>query len=232
MKRPRIVSIVKLLEKQYGRRELKPHRDPIAELVQTILSQNTSDTNSRPAFKSLTTAFPTWEQVLQAKLIEIAETIRRGGLAQIKASRIQQSLLEIKRRKGTFDLAFLENIPVSEARAWLMELPGVGSKTANCVLLFALAIPALPVDTHIFRLSKRLGLINNDSSLKDAHIFLESIVPSDLMYEFHVLMIEHGRRICIARHPRCSECTLNPICPSNNSFETKPVSSKMSKNER
>ena len=213
-----------MLEKQYGKRELKPHYDPVAELVQTILSQNTSDTNSRPAFTSLTTAFPTWEQVLQATPVELAETIRRGGLAQIKASRIQQSLLEIKRRKGTLDLAFLENIPISEARDWLMQLPGVGSKTASCVLLFALGKPALPVDTHIFRLSKRLGLINNNSSLKDAHIFLESVLPSDLVYEFHVLMIEHGRRICIARHPRCPECILNSMCPSKNIFETKRVS--------
>jgi endonuclease III len=232
MKKPSVLSIMESLEKQYGKREIKPHHDPIAELVLTILSQNTSDINSRPAFKSLTTSFPTWEQVLQAKPVELAETIRRGGLARIKASRIQQSLLEINRRKGTLDLAFLKNMPISEARDWLMELPGVGSKTASCVLLFAMGRPTLPVDTHIFRLSKRLGLINNNSSLRNAHIFLESVVPPDLVYEFHVLMIEHGRRICIARRPRCPECTLNPVCPSNNIFETKPVSLKMSKNER
>ncbi len=214
MKSPEIKQILALLEKQYGKIKLVPHHEPLAELIQTILSQNTSDVNSRPAFRALKAAFNNWENVMNADLQSIASTIRRAGLGDIKAKRIQQALTEIKIRRGHLNLDFLADMSVPEARQWLKELPGVGNKTANCVLLFALGKPALPVDTHIFRLAKRLNLIPDKASLEEAHQRLEDMVEAEDIYEFHVLMIEHGRQTCHARRPKCSQCTLKNICPS------------------
>lgn len=211
-----IIHILDLLVSKYGNRKLRPHQDPIGELVQTILSQNTSDFNSRPAFRSLKAAFKTWEDVIQADPNVLAETIKRGGLGQIKTVRIQKALGEIKRKKGGLRLNFLNKMPVNKAREWLMQLPGVGVKTANCVLLFSFGMPAFPVDTHIFRISKRLGLIPEEASLAEAHILLEKAIPPEYMYKLHVLMIEHGRNTCLARNPRCSSCILSSICPRCN----------------
>jgi len=204
--------IVDLLRAEYKIREFQPHHDPLAELIQTILSQNTSDKNSRPAFKALQDTFGSWEAIITAEIDEIADSIKGGGLGQIKAKRIQTALLEIKKRRSKIDLSFLSDMQVKEAREWLKQLPGVGNKTANCVLLFALGKPALPVDTHIFRLSKRLGLIPQQASLDEAHELLENIVPVDDIYEFHVSMIEHGRQVCKALHPHCSECIIKSYC--------------------
>jgi endonuclease-3 len=216
--RPQIKRILKLLEKKYGKKNLIPNHDPLSELVQTILSQNTSDVNSRPAFKALKSSFGSWENILNADVSLIAGAIKSGGLAQIKAERIQRALMYIKQRRGDLDLNFLSRLPVHEARAWLMQLPGVGNKTANCVLLFALGRPALPVDTHIFRVSERLRLIAKKTSLEEAHQALGKMIFPDDIYRFHVLMIEHGRNTCIARHPRCSQCVLQKICPSYEIF--------------
>jgi endonuclease III len=218
MNAPEIGTILDLLRKEYGKRKLEPHRDPLAELVQTILSQNTSDLNSRPAFNALKAEFPNWEDLLTVDIDMIAGPISRGGLGQIKAQRIQQSLQEIQRRRGKLDLNFLDKMPVAEARDWLKKLPGVGDKTANCVLLFALGKPALPVDTHIFRVAKRLGLLREQAALEEAHQTLEKMVPPADIYEFHVLMIEHGRSACAAQRPHCSQCSLQMICPSYESF--------------
>jgi endonuclease-3 len=212
MKRPDIESIIDLLKKTYGAQEFHPHHSPLAELVQTILSQNTSDANSRSAYRALVEAFDSWDKILVADIDRIARTISSGGLAQIKAQRIQQALREIKQRRGKLDLNFLNDMPVPEAREWLKQLPGVGNKTANCVLLFALGKPALPVDTHIFRVSKRLGLVPGKASLDEAHRILEEQVPPECIFEFHVLMIEHGRRTCGAQRPHCSQCAIKPLC--------------------
>ena len=209
-----IEQILVPLIQRYGERRLIPHHEPLDELVQTILSQNTSDVNSRPAFKALKKAFGKWEDILQAETETVAELIKGGGLGTIKARRIQQALQEILRRRGKLDLNFLDRLPVAEAREWLKQLPGVGYKTANCVLLFALGKPALPVDTHIFRVSKRLGLIPEIASLEEAHRRLETLVPAESIYQFHVLIIEHGRRTCLARRPDCAHCVLYAICPS------------------
>ncbi|MBN1191620.1 MAG: endonuclease III [Dehalococcoidales bacterium] len=210
--RPEITVVIELLKKQYGIREMQPHNDPLAELVRTILSQNTSDANSHPAFKALREKFPGFDQMLEAPLEEIERPIRGGGLARIKAQRIRETLREIKRKQGNLDLEFLKNMPVERAREWLVDLPGVGYKTASCVLLFAFGSPVMPVDTHIFRVTKRLGLIGEGISLVEAHIRLNEIVPPADVYEFHVLTIEHGRRTCIARRPRCASCVLNEVC--------------------
>ncbi len=218
MNKTKIQRILDLLRKTYGARQFKPHHDPISELVLTILSQNTSDANSRPAFQALKSTFKRWENILDASTEDIAEVIKGGGLGQIKAQRIKESLREIQNRRGELDLNFLEKLPVSESREWLKALPGVGNKTANCVLLFALGKPALPVDTHIFRVSKRLGLIREKADLDEAHLKLELMVSPDANYEFHVLMIEHGRKTCLSHRPRCLQCALKPVCPSYDKF--------------
>ena len=199
---------------QYGARDCQPTDNPLNVLIETILSQNTSDTNSGRAFKSLLASFSDWEAVAKAQAIEIAESIRVGGLHQIKARRIKQVLGEIERLRGRIELDFLSEMPLDEARDWLRQLPGVGDKTANCVLLFAFCKPALPVDTHIFRVAKRLGFIDSKATVEKAHELLEAMVPRDNTYQFHVLMIEHGRRTCKAQRPRCAECILGTFCPS------------------
>jgi endonuclease-3 len=209
-----ISQILISLEKAYGPRVLKPHGDPLGELVQTILSQNTSDVNSRPAYQALRRVFPNWDSILESSIESIAEPIKSGGLATIKAKRIKEALLEIRSRHGELDLCFLEDLTVEKGLEWLKSLKGVGDKTANCVLLFALGKAALPVDTHIFRVSKRLGLIPDKCTLQDAHRILIKIVPLDQLYSFHVLMIEHGRRVCGALRPRCLSCIMKNICPA------------------
>lgn len=212
-------QIMQRFEQAYGPRQWTPSNDAVSVLVETILSQNTSDSNSSRAFRSLRAAFCTWEAVSDAPVDEIAQSIRHGGLAEIKAQRIKSTLLEIKREHGDFDLNFLSSIPLASAKAWLRQLPGVGPKTTGCVLLFALGRPALPVDTHIFRVSKRLGLIDSQTTIEGAHELLEEMIPPKNIYEFHLHLIEHGRRVCGARQPRCSVCVLNDICPSSSKGE-------------
>ena len=213
-----IEIILAALIGEYGGRDWQPDDDPLSTLIQTILSQNTSDTNSRRAFESLIVTFPDWEDIAAADVGQIASSIRSGGLGDIKSGRIKQTLGEIKLRRGRLRLNFLKALSLDEAREWLKQLPGVGAKTASCVLLFSLGRPALPVDTHVFRVSRRLGLIDSRTSVEQAHKRLESLVPSDRVYEFHVLMIEHGRRVCKAQRPRCPECVLGECCPSYKDF--------------
>jgi endonuclease III len=207
-----IPELIDLLETTYGSRQLIPHGDPLGELVQTILSQNTSDANSRPAYQALKRSFPDWESILEAAPSAIAAPIQSGGLALIKAQRIQEALREIVRRRGRLDLNFLAGLSVEEGLQWLKQIKGVGDKTASCVLLFALGKAALPVDTHVFRVSRRLGLIGPATSPAKAHPLLLKKVPLERLYPFHVLMIEHGRQVCLARSPRCSACVLLAMC--------------------
>jgi endonuclease-3 len=211
------------LQEAYGVPEWRPHRDPVAELVLTILSQNTSDANSGRAFVRLLEAFPTWDAVAEAPLGELIAAIQPGGLAPTKAPRIQAALRDIKQRAGGFDLRFLADMPLEDARAWLRELHGVGPKTVACVLLFALGMPAMPVDTHVFRVAQRLALIparvgNAAMTPEKAHGLLESIVPPEDFYAFHIGLIKHGRRTCTAQRPRCPVCVLLDLCPSAPKF--------------
>lgn len=215
IKKTRIKQILNLLTTEYGHREWRPNHDPISVLVQTILSQNTSDRNSHRAFTSLTASLGSWDNIASASLSQIADTIRAGGLAEIKAKYIKQALEEIKCRRGKLELNFLKQLTADKARDWLMQLPGVGKKTASCVLLFSLGVPALPVDTHIFRIAKRLNLLDSKTNADKAHETLKNIVPQDSIYPFHVLLIEHGRKICKAQHPHCHRCVLQKICPSH-----------------
>ena len=205
--------ILDILKMEYG----MPHcssgqKDPVSVLVQTILSQNTSDTNSSRAFQSLAGNFHSWDSVAEAETGTITNCIRSGGLGEIKAERIKRALREISRRRGKIELEFLSKLPLIDAEEWLIGLPGVGAKTARCVLLFSFGMPALPVDTHILRVSRRLGLISGKASPKEAHRKLQEMVkPGDIM-GFHLLMIEHGRTICTALRPRCQECPLAGMC--------------------
>ncbi|MFW6149928.1 MAG: endonuclease III domain-containing protein [Chloroflexota bacterium] len=210
-----IGRVLELLENQYGRLERRSRRKAIDVLIQTILSQNTSDTNSGRAFASLLSVFGSWDEVASAQVEDIAAAIRSGGLYRIKAARIKEILNAVKARGGSPELEFLASVPTSEARKYLMELPGVGQKTASCVLLFALGKPSLPVDTHVYRVARRLGLIDGTISVEQAHSELERMVPADKVYEFHLHMIEHGRQVCRARSPRCATCVFREECPSS-----------------
>jgi endonuclease-3 len=210
-----IEEVIELLEQEYGPREWQPGRDPLDVLIGTILSQNTSDANSGRAFASLKSNFDSWEAVASAPAEHIAWAIKSGGLSQIKAARIKQALGQIEKEQGRISLDSLKSKTMAEAEDYLMSLPGVGHKTARCVLLFSLGKPSMPVDTHIFRVAKRLGLIDSKVSIEKAHSLLQEQIPPSKVYQFHIHMIEHGRRICHARQPRCNRCILRGICPSS-----------------
>jgi endonuclease-3 len=200
------------LKEVFGPRERYSARDPLDELILTILSQNTSDRNSGRAYRSLRAAFSTWEAVLAADTRDLYEAIKSAGLGNTKAPRIQAVLQEILDRRGSFDLGFLRDLPMAEARQWLRSLPGIGPKTAACVLCFACDMPALPVDTHVHRVSLRLGLIGPKVSAEAAHELLEQVIPAEDVYAFHVNMILHGRQICHAQRPACERCPLTDLC--------------------
>ena len=210
-----IEEISKILEQEYGPREWHSEQDPIDVLIGTILSQNTSDANSGRAFASLKASFGSWEAVASAPTEHIAQTIKCGGLSQIKAARIKQVLDQIEKEQGHINLDALKSKTTVEAKDHLMHLPGVGHKTASCVLLFSLGKPSLPVDTHVFRVAKRLGMIDSNVSAEKAHSLLQEQIPPSKVYQFHIHMIEHGRRICHARRPRCNRCILQDTCPSS-----------------
>ncbi len=208
----RVLTIHETLLDHYGEPQRKPERRPLDELVVTILSQNTADVNSSRAYESLRERFSAWEQVLAADTDQVAEAIRVGGLANIKAERIQRILQKLQEERGALSLEFLKDIPVDEAREYLLSLHGVGPKTAACVLLFSLRKPAFPVDTHVHRVTQRLGLIPEDAGRKKAHTLLEEMVPQDIYYPLHLNLIRHGRTLCAARDPQCHDCPLAGDC--------------------
>ena len=195
------------LRAAYGTPELVPHRAPVDELILTVLSQNTNDRNRDVAYGRLRERFASWEAVRDAPQAEVEDAIRPGGLAPTK-SRVIQNILNAL---DGDDLAWLETAPVEEGRARLCALPGVGRKTAACVLLFSYGLPDVPVDTHVFRVGTRLGLFGPGTSLEHAHD--ELLRFADEAYELHVSLIRHGRRTCTARNPNCPECPLLSICP-------------------
>jgi len=216
----KILHIHNLLLKEYGDHPWHPRersaersrQNPVATLVLTILSQNTNDVNRDRAFERLRERFPTWESVRDAELEELVEAIRPAGLAPTKGPRIQESLQRVTAERGEISLDFLAELPLEEARAWLLAIPGVGPKTAAIVLLFALGMPAFPVDTHVHRVTRRLGLIPEKTSREKAHVLLEQIVPPEIYYPFHLNLIEHGRAVCHARGPECARCVLRDQC--------------------
>jgi endonuclease-3 len=202
---------IRLLE-AYGEPVWRPHLDPISELVSTILSQNTNDVNRDVAFNRLRDRFPTWEEVRDAKVQDVTDAIRPAGLANQKGPRIQNALCFITQEQGALSLDFLGGWPVEEAKAWLSSIKGVGPKTAAIVLLFSLGRPAFPVDTHIHRITQRLGLIGPRVSREKAHDVLESLVKPEDYYSFHLNVIRHGRRVCTSRKPHCGDCSLQSLC--------------------
>jgi endonuclease-3 len=208
----RILEVHQRLAAAYGEPQWEPHHQPIAELVNTILSQNTNDHNRDIAYAQLRERFPRWKDVMTAPEEEIVDAIRPAGLGPSKAPRIQAALQRVQEERGRLELDFLQEMPLEEARSWLLDIKGVGPKTAAIVLLFALGRPAFPVDTHVHRVSRRIGLIPENASRTKAHTLLERRVPKELFYPFHIELIRHGREICGARSPRCDACMLTDIC--------------------
>jgi len=211
---PAVDEILQRLETVYGQLRWRPHTDPMSELILTILSQHTSDKLSGRAFAQLMADFPSWEAIREAPVDALQASVRFAGLSALKAPRIKTVLSRIRSELGEYNLQFLAELPLPEAKLWLTALPGVGPKTAACVLMFALGRPALPVDTHVYRVSRRLGLLPEKMSADRAHEHLESVVPADSVYRFHIGLIKHGRYVCVAQRPLCAECVLNDICPS------------------
>ena len=208
-----VALVQERLDTIYGPIEWRPRMIAIDELIFTVLTQNTSDLNAERAYDSLRKVLPTWGQVIEAETAKVAAAIKHGGLSNQKAPRIQQILVEILKRLGHFDLEFLSSRPLEEAREWFTSLPGVGPKTAAVVMAFSLKMPAFPVDTHIHRVSKRLGLITEKTTADQAHPIMEDLIPEDDRYDMHVLLITHGRQICKARIPQCPRCPLAQECP-------------------
>ena len=211
-KRPdkrRLRAIRDRLRGYYGRPRNLAHRAPLDELVLTILSQNTNDRNRDVAYERLRDRFNSWDAVRDAPVEEVEEAIRPGGLAPTKAVRIR----EILRAIGDDDLSRLEDEDLEDARAYLCGLPGVGRKTAACVLLFSFGRPDVPVDTHVYRVGARLGLFRPGAPLEEAHDEMLRLSRRADPHEAHVALIRHGRRTCVARAPRCGECPLRRMCP-------------------
>lgn len=208
-----IATLLERLEAVYGRTD-NPHRlDPMEELVSCILSQHTADANSMPAYYDMRRVFPTWDSLANASVDEIARTIKRAGLANQKAKSILGSIRAIRERTGSYSLSSLRSLPLADARAWLQSLPGVGPKTAAIVLCFALDRGMVPVDTHVFRVGKRLGLIPETVTADAAHDVLLEQVPGELAFRLHMALIQHGRTVCRAPKPNCQKCPIRDACP-------------------
>lgn len=206
---------IQALARAYGRKRAPgagSRPSALEELVRTVLSQNTNDRNRDRAWRSLRRRFPRWQDVLGAKRREVVAAIRVGGLARQKAGRIQALLRRVRESEGRYSLARVCRMPAEEAREYLLSFRGVGDKTAACVLLFACGRPAFPVDTHILRVSKRLGFIPEKADAHEAHEKLGRLVPKSKMYEFHLNLIAHGRAVCRARKPDCPVCCLKERC--------------------
>lgn len=206
-----IYELDQRLRAAYGT-PVAPWRDPLDELMLTILSQNTNDRNRDLAYQRLRARFPTWEAVRDAPTEAVIEAIRPAGLAPTKGPRMQAVLRQLSAERGQLNLDFLRELPPAEARAWLRSIPGVGPKTAAIVLLFSLDVPAFPVDTHIHRVTQRLGLIPAGTSREAAHDLLEALVPPELYVTLHLNLIELGRRACHARQPNHDRCPLRDLC--------------------
>ncbi len=207
-----MAKLHKELARLYGVPNEGPRCPPLESLILTLLSQNTNDRNRDRAYQALRARFPTWEAVARARPGEIAAAIRPGGLANVKSSRILEILREIKARYGAYDLDFLRGLPAEEAAAVLQGFNGVGPKTVSCVLLFGCGHQVFPVDTHILRISKRLGFVGEKTSLERAHALLAEMVPADIRFPLHLNLIRFGREVCRAQRPRCEVCPFRRYC--------------------
>jgi endonuclease III len=217
-RRAKYLPVAELLRETYGELTWEQTQDAMDELVSCILSQNTSDNNRDRGFFALKERFPNWQAVVDAPTEELVDTIRVAGLANQKAPRIQKVLQTIKAERGAYDIEFLRDLTVDEARNWLVSLDGIGPKTAAIVLCFSFNRPAFPVDTHIHRVGMRIGFLPDKISADKAHPVMEAIVPGEDHYQFHIHLIRHGRTICKARHPLCAKCPLTQYCDYYHTF--------------
>lgn len=221
--RRRVRAIRDRLRLVYGVPLAKPHGHPIAELILTVLSQSTNDRNRDVAYLALRERFPTWEEIRDAPVDEIEEAIRPGGISKVKSARIKSILVAITETApqhapelpdGPLSLDWLPELSVPDAQAYLISLPGVGRKTAACVLLFALGMRDVPVDTHVSRVGTRLGLFRPGAPFEEMHDEMLEITPPGEELELHLNLLRHGRRTCYARRPACADCALQRMCPS------------------
>jgi endonuclease-3 len=207
----RVRSIRERLRSVYGQPDWAPHGQPLDELVLTVLSQSTNDRNRDVAYERLRERFPAWEAVRDAPVAEVEAAIRPGGISHVKSRRIQEILRALPE---DLDLSFLRDMPLGEARGWLCDLPGVGRKTAACVLLFAYGRRDVPVDTHVGRVATRLALLRDGARSEEQHDEMTALTPPGAELELHINLLRHGRRTCHARRPACAECALRRMCPS------------------
>lgn len=205
-------TVYALLQEHYGHPDWRPDFEPMDELILTILSANTSDVNSGRAFRRLKDAYPDWQAVLDAPLDELTDVIRPAGLGPTKAPRIQAALRRLLAERGEFDISFLADLPAADGLAWLTQLDGVGHKTASIVLLFCFDKPAFPVDTHVQRVTQRLGLAGPKDDPAKIKALWEALAPAEWFYPLHLNLIRHGREICHARKPACEVCPLQQHC--------------------
>lgn len=219
----RALKIHKTLLKAFGEPIWRNPLPAVDELVSTILSQNTNDLNRDRAFNSLRAKFPTWEAVRDAEIKDVIQAIRPAGLANQKGPRMQQVLRAITEERGSLDLDFLADLPIEEARAWLTKFNGVGPKTAAIVLCFSLNMPAFPVDTHIYRVTGRLGLRPEKMTVEQAHPHLESVFPPETYYAAHLNLIRLGREVCNARKPNCPKCPIHKLCEYKKKTKPSPA---------
>jgi endonuclease-3 len=216
-----VALTIEMMTQQYGPFTHEARLPPTDEMVFTILSQHTSDINSSRAYRSLMETFSSLEAVASADVADIEKAIALGGLAKIKAPRIKAVLNKILELNGELDLSFLREMPLNDAKTWLRQLPGIGPKSAGIVLSFSLGMPAMAIDTHIYRVSQRLGVIGPKVSVDKAHEILEDKVEPEEVFNFHVSYINHGRQVCKAQRPLCPECVVGGLCPSRKKFMTK-----------
>jgi endonuclease-3 len=221
-------EIVRRLRARFGPLEPPRRLDPLEELILTVLSQNTSDVNRDNAYRAMRARFPTWEATAAADERELAAAIRSGGLSNIKAPRILSILRQIQEReRGSLDLSWMRRAPSKRVRDYLTSLPGVGPKTAACVLAFSLGRPALPVDTHVYRVARRLGFVGPRVDAARAHVVMEEAVPPRLRVRMHVGLIRLGRQICRAGRPACEACPLQNLCPTAPAILSIPLGTKV-----
>ena len=211
--RARAMKVDNILARAYGRKEVGRRRaNPLDTLMLTILSQNTNDVNRDRAYRSLRMAYPRWEDVMGSDRRQVAKAIRVGGLANIKSERIIDVLRFINDARGQLSLEFLKRMTPAEADGWLSQMKGVGPKTRAIVMLFSLGMSAFPVDTHVHRVTKRIGLIGRGTSRERAQQELAVLIPEREYYNLHINLIEHGRAVCTARKPRCAICSIGYQC--------------------
>lgn len=208
------MEVYRRLVELHGARPLVPRRDPLHELISTMLSQRTNWRNEDLAYRRMWERFGSWQAIRDADVAELTEVISPSSFAEAKAPNIQRVLTRIFEERGEADLGFLADLPVEQGLEWLLSLPGVGLKTASLVLLFCFAKPVLPVDTHVHRVSQRVGLIAPRLNPTAAHAPLLALLPADpyVLYNFHMALLRHGQKICVFRDPHCERCPLPDLC--------------------